>query len=295
MEKPYLSIITCVYNGEQFVSRSIESVLNQPFKNLELLIIDDGSTDSTLKVLEKYQHDKRVRIFHQENKGPGPARNALLNKTVGKWMMFLDADDYYLPNSINDDFIKFLEECKKSGVDTIRTPKIQDFGQNTKLVENLLDYEGIFENTIDESMKIKFEFFTIIYNRKVIIENNIKFKDTLPEFESIFRHEAVLYSRKVMLSNKLRYVVKTDTKTSITHNWNTLDNCKLRLKYFAELNNKYKIMKIKKLVLWTKSEINNCAFYLKHNGLSKKEINSISIFYKYDFLSIFFQKIKNKF
>ncbi len=89
------SIILPVYNKEEFVAQAIESVLNQEYKNLELIVINDGSTDNSLYICEGYKHqDARVTIINQENSGVSKSRNVGIEKSNGKYIIFLDADDY---------------------------------------------------------------------------------------------------------------------------------------------------------------------------------------------------------
>ena len=98
---PKVSVIMPVYNGERFIERSIDSLLAQTFQDWELIVIDDGSTDSTPLLLELYV-DKRIRIIRQKNGGEACARNTGLENMWGTYMAFLDADDIYLPNALED-------------------------------------------------------------------------------------------------------------------------------------------------------------------------------------------------
>lgn len=89
-----LSIIIPVYNVEDFLEESILSVLNQTYKNLEILLINDGSTDNSLKICKKYgEIDRRIKIINQENKGLSGARNTGIENSTGKYLIFLDSDD----------------------------------------------------------------------------------------------------------------------------------------------------------------------------------------------------------
>lgn len=100
--KPYVSVIMPTYNSSQFVSEAISSVLEQTFTDFELIIIDDGSTDNTLEVLERFSRlDKRVKVISQENSGgPSAPRNRGIVESSGKYLTFLDDDDLYLPSRL---------------------------------------------------------------------------------------------------------------------------------------------------------------------------------------------------
>ena len=88
------SVIIPTYNRAQVIQRAVDSVLSQTFRDFELLIIDDGSTDDSLNVLQSLAHnDKRMRVVTQSNQGAGPARNRGLDIARGEYIAFLDADD----------------------------------------------------------------------------------------------------------------------------------------------------------------------------------------------------------
>ena len=98
MKKTVISIILPVYNCEKFLSRCLEALLIQTYSNIEVLCINDGSTDKSLQILEQYaQKDSRIKVFSQENSGPAKARNLGLAKARGDYLMFCDSDDWYEP------------------------------------------------------------------------------------------------------------------------------------------------------------------------------------------------------
>lgn len=91
--KPLISVIMPCYNAESHLKTSINNVLSQTYPNVELIVIDDGSTDSSVSILEEFGSD--ITIILQENAGPGPARNRGIEKSSGEFIAFLDADDYW--------------------------------------------------------------------------------------------------------------------------------------------------------------------------------------------------------
>lgn len=89
-----------MYNSELYIRQCIDSVLTQDFADFELMIVDDGSTDSSLELCKDYsEKDSRIRLFHKENAGPSSARNFALTRANGEYLLFLDSDDYWLDNS----------------------------------------------------------------------------------------------------------------------------------------------------------------------------------------------------
>ena len=91
----FLSIIIPVYNAEKTVGYSIESVLAQKWDDIEIIVVDDGSSDGSLTICKEYEKkDTRIKVIHQENGGPGAARNTGLQNAKGDYISFVDADDY---------------------------------------------------------------------------------------------------------------------------------------------------------------------------------------------------------
>lgn len=100
---PKISIIVPVFNVENYLHRCIDSILIQTFKDFEVLLIDDGSTDKSGKICDEYAfNDNRVKVFHKRNGGVSSARNVGLNNAVGKWVTFCDSDDYVHENFLYD-------------------------------------------------------------------------------------------------------------------------------------------------------------------------------------------------
>lgn len=104
-----ISVIIPVYNVEQYLSRCIDSVINQTYTNLEIILIDDGSPDSCGKICDEYaQKDNRIKVIHKENGGLSSARNAGIDEASGVYLSFVDSDDY-----INEQFIEKLYKLLK--------------------------------------------------------------------------------------------------------------------------------------------------------------------------------------
>ena len=94
MEKK-ISIIIPVYKVEKYLDKCVESVVNQTYKNLEIILVDDGSPDNCPKMCDEWaEKDKRIKVIHKENGGLSDARNFGIEKATGDYLMFLDSDDY---------------------------------------------------------------------------------------------------------------------------------------------------------------------------------------------------------
>lgn len=106
--KPKVSVIMTVYNEEEYIRKSVTSVLNQTYEDFELVIVNDGSNDRTREILENEFNDRRIRIFNQENKGRVKALNQALKLSMGEYIAILDADDYCLPGRLKKQ-VEFLD------------------------------------------------------------------------------------------------------------------------------------------------------------------------------------------
>jgi glycosyltransferase involved in cell wall biosynthesis len=107
---PLISIIIPVYNVEKYLSECLDSIMNQTFSDIEIICINDGSTDNSLAYLEKYsQKGSRVIVINQENKGQAVARNIGIKAAKGKYVLFVDSDDWIAQNSC-ETLLSYLTE-----------------------------------------------------------------------------------------------------------------------------------------------------------------------------------------
>ena len=112
-----ISVIIPVYNVEKFLPQCIESVIKQNYKNLEIICVDDGSTDNCGKILDEYAlKDNRIKVIHQKNKGLSEARNIALDIASGYWISFVDSDVFLAP----DFYDIMLNAAKKNNADVIQ-------------------------------------------------------------------------------------------------------------------------------------------------------------------------------
>ncbi|MDP8966064.1 MAG: glycosyltransferase [Cyanobacteriota bacterium] len=124
---PLVSIIVPVYNGETTIQETIESVLNQTFRDFELLIINDGSQDATLEVIDRIQ-DPRVKVFSYSNSGVSTSRNRGISLASGEYISFIDADDLWTPDKLEAQF-NALQANPEAGVAYSWTDYIDESGQ----------------------------------------------------------------------------------------------------------------------------------------------------------------------
>ena len=110
MLKGLVSIIVPVYNCEAYIRRCIESILRQTYRNVEVILINDGSTDQSENICREYQkQDKRIRLYNQENQGVSVSRNYGLSVAEGEFIQFVDGDDSILDN-MTQELVKCIQE-----------------------------------------------------------------------------------------------------------------------------------------------------------------------------------------
>lgn len=115
--KPEISIVIPMYNVAQYIKECINSILNQTFPNFEIIIIDDGSTDDSYSIVEtEFSYDKRIRLYHQENRGVSSARAFGVNVSIGNYIFFIDSDD-----TVENDVLVCLYNRIQDGYDVVQS------------------------------------------------------------------------------------------------------------------------------------------------------------------------------
>ena len=128
-----VSIIMPVYNGSKFIKTSIESVLNQTMKDIELICVDDGSEDNSLELLRKFEADHDcIRVFTQANQGSGKARNYGMDEAKGEYIGFIDADDIF----VDADSLELLYKKAVENDADIVSGNLKKMTQDRRLVDN---------------------------------------------------------------------------------------------------------------------------------------------------------------
>ena len=147
MTSPKISVILPAYNEERYIAKAIKSVLNQSLSDFELIVVNDGSTDNTLGVINSFD-DSRIRLIDQENMGPGACRNNALKIACGEYIMYLDGDDWYHPEALETAY----REITKNDSDLTFYQMINYDDKTGKVYENdwfdLKTFDESFENRV---------------------------------------------------------------------------------------------------------------------------------------------------
>ena len=295
-----ISTIVPVYNAEKYIDRCITSIIQQTYKNLDIILINDGSKDKSLEICNKYKKiDKRVRVFNKNNSGVSDTRNFGIEQAKGDYITFIDSDDY-----IDNDYIKNLVENFESN-SYVRIANLNY--SEEKVIENK---EYNIDDFVKKALEGKYLFcvWGSLFEKKMVVEFD---KNTYYMEDSIFLMEYLKKCNKVKMivsSAKYHYI---NNPNSITNNkYNVLNNVKA---YFYSLEKINKItnfeyedlIKSKKIIMLEKEcrFINtNREYKLIKNDIEVKKIlmeNNLKIkiiFSNYLFFKIYYfvRKIAKK-
>lgn len=173
MNKELVSVIVPIYNVEQYVENCVRSLINQDYKNIEIILVDDGSPDSSGKIIDELaKEDSRITVIHQENKGVSSARNSGLDNAKGQYVMFVDGDDY-----VDSDYVSFfLNMVIRSGCNIGMNYSNHTYKRSKENGNE--EYKTIEWNKATEDIylgKINVAVWNKIYNREFLTANNLKF------------------------------------------------------------------------------------------------------------------------
>lgn len=175
-DSPLISIIVPVYNASMFLNKCLKSITKQTYENLDIILVNDGSTDKSRDICEKWKNDSRISVYHKKNEGVSSARNYGLDKVKGEYVCFVDADDWLPLNGVellvNNAITRssdFVFGCA-TGIGTISK---KYYGKNSGMtiltsdVENLIQYASILKTELSPWAKL--------FKAELIKDNNIVF------------------------------------------------------------------------------------------------------------------------
>lgn len=214
--EPLVSIMMPVFNGENLISASLLSLLNQKYKNWECIIVNDGSTDNTLNIINEFREkDRRFKIINlQKNKGRAYARQTALDASKGKYVAMLDAEDLYHPDKLSCQ-VKFMEENTEI---SLISSSMLAFGLNTKQVRK----EGYRKDEISQFNGENVPIHASSLLRKDLIKNikypfNLKLGEDSIFLSSYLKNNTIFYKTSQVLyyysefnSVTRRKILKTD-------------------------------------------------------------------------------------
>lgn len=182
--EPKISVIIPIYNAEKYIRIAIQSILKQNFLDFEIICIDDGSIDNSLNICkEEARYDDRIIVLEQKNQGVSSARNKAIKTAKGKYIIFLDSDDYYADNSLNT----MYNDIEEADVDAVIYNHFYDYdgkiiARTPRLKTGVYKFNDISKFILDDGTMTGILFGSacgIIYRAKTLKDNKIYFNEQL--------------------------------------------------------------------------------------------------------------------
>ena len=234
-----ISVVIPVYNSEKNIRKCLNSVINQSYKNWEAIVIDDGSQDNSYSILKDYMSkDDRIKVIKQENCGPGSARNKGILNAVGKYIVFLDSDDY-----INKSYFYDLYNIiNQNDSDLIFIDVLQE-NTNGEIIkcEDISKYKGSSKDTIlrhQMTGKLPWGGVRKVVKSSIIRENNIMYSNDVVGEEALYSFRVVYNSKKIdFLSNPSYHYINYPNSQSKKGDENPWGNVCEKVKQYLLDNN----------------------------------------------------------
>lgn len=231
MSTPKVSIIVPIYNVEKYINKCVDSLINQTLKEIEIILVDDGSKDSSGLIADSYaEKDKRITVIHQCNAGLGPARNSGMKVASGEYIGFVDSDDWVKP----DMFLNLYKAAVRDQADIVAgghcdytngivtKTKVHPLGgQVIKGREKIFEVrKNLFGHNVDDHIVDAFpmSMWIAIYRRELIKKNNLQFKNILSE-DTIFNIPAYACADVISFISDTDYCYRKDEQPSITRSF----------------------------------------------------------------------------
>ncbi len=238
MNNPKVSVVVAIYNGQSYIDDCVKGLLAQTYKNTEFILVDDGSTDNSAAMLDKYAAaEDRIKVIHQENKGLSGARNSGTRAASGDYVVYFDVDDAVTDHVVEDN-VKLAEENNADVVLFCFWYYLVDEGIKK---ENKMDsiYVGSNEDYFRNMLipTINNEVFNAPWNKLYRLgflkENNLEFDPTFPIYEDIiFASKMFQHAGKIVINNQMYYTYFVKTSGSLITKYTS--------GYFASVSEFYK-------------------------------------------------------
>lgn len=222
MNNPKISVIIPIYNSEKYINQCLDSLINQTFKDIEIICINDGSTDNSLELLQQYSNkDKRIRIINQQNAGPAFARNAGIDISTGDYLSILDCDDFFdldMFELMYNHSLKYDTDITLCGART--------FDDKTKVAKNIntIKFELLPDKDVFSSHDVESHVFQLcinwcwdkLYKTSFIKQNKIYFQNTKVHNDTFFATYSLTKCERISVLNKILCTYRINVDTSAT-------------------------------------------------------------------------------
>lgn len=216
MKRPKVSVIVPVYNTEKYLEKCLDSLVNQTLQDIEIIAVNDGSTDKSFNILERYakRYPQIVKVYHKKNGGQASARNLALDVCTGEYIGFLDSDDFVK----NDMYEKMYNLAKEKKADYVACGYTDTYMQNGKMII-LKPY--VASTVCTETRQLYFDAlvspFLHLYKTEIIQESRIKFPEGFIYEDTAFYLNLIPYIHKVAcVEDALAYRLRRKNSTTTT-------------------------------------------------------------------------------
>ncbi len=249
-----LSIIVPVYNAAETIEKTVASIQKQTFKNLEIILINDGSIDNSLEIIKRLvDRDKRITLINQKNSGVSSARNRGIAIARGRFIGFVDADDYIEPwyyetlmkhsehSLVISDYIELDENNERKEINL----DIEEGALQHPDIENLIIRKMFLGDGYRPETALMGTVWRIIVEKDLIINNNIRFKENIKIAEDLlFLIECMMTIKSLYVCKSLGYIyIRHPLTTLKRYRANCLEENELYIQILKELVNKTEILK----------------------------------------------------
>lgn len=228
--QPLVSVIMPIYNGEKFLETAIQSIYRQMQPWIEIILINDGSTDRTEQICKKYVADNIV-YKSIENSGAGHARNVGINIAKGDWILFLDSDDLILDGFFCRSLYYYLKDCLQEHTDIICMPMTYCDMRLSK--KPRVVYPQKIEQ-ISHYMP-ELEFVSCLYRKNYLKKKVYFFEYRKQDIESAFRFRAFSNTKGIKVDNRRAFYIYRENLASNTHTWNPYNYYEIKAVVYHEL------------------------------------------------------------
>ena len=213
MEKyqPKISVIIPVYGVEKYIRQCLESIINQTYKNLEIIVVNDGTKDNSMKIVEEYLSDERIKIINKQNGGLSSARNRGIEEATGDYISFIDSDDWIDLNMykelcsqlIDEDILIYRFFNYDNKKNEIMEEKKVDIYSKNKMIRNKYLYAGL-----------PYSCWSKLYKREYLEKNKFKFLEIFYE-DVVWNLQTIFLTEKIKFIDKKYYYYRVNRENSI--------------------------------------------------------------------------------
>lgn len=218
--QPLISVIVPVYNAKQYLVQCLESLLSQTYTNLQIICVNDGSTDGSSTILQNFaKRDSRITVLNQQNRGPGVTRNVGLTTACGEWITGLDADDY-----LESDALEYAMGMQSEDIDIVCYSSVVESPSETRAEE--YDYLSNAEDTVLTSPReimerVNVYFWNKLWRKSFIVQNGLRFAEDTWYEDSAFAYCAFPFARAVACGGRKVHHYRMHQQSIMTQTFNS--------------------------------------------------------------------------